>query len=34
LVNELLTQEAIMDRATFIAMTAVLGIALGVLVGI
>jgi hypothetical protein len=34
LVNESLTLEAIVDRTTFIAMTAVLGIVLGVLVGV
>ena len=34
LVNQSLTPEAIMDRTTFIALTAVLGIALGLFVGI
>jgi hypothetical protein len=34
LVNQTLTSEAIMDRTTFIAITAVLGIALGIFVGI
>jgi hypothetical protein len=34
LVNKGLTREAIMDRTTFIAMTAVLGLVLGALVAI